>query len=333
MILKELAEKIGGRLIGDGDITVERCATLQNAEKGAITYVDSDEYLRRLSGSSASAAIVGKGMETATPSIEVENPALAFAKALDILHPPVKYDAGIHPTAIIDRAVDMGVECHVGAHAVIGKGSSLGSEVTIHACVVIGKNCSIGSGSTFHPGVVIYDGSVIGKNVTLHAGVVIGADGFRFVKRGEEMKKMPHVGIVRIGNNVEIGANSCVDRAMLDETVIGNGVKIDNLVQIGHNTSIGENSVIAGLCGISGSCKIGKNVVMGGQVGVGDHMEIADNVVLASKTGVSSSIKKAGVYGGTMAQPIKEWRKSHAAYRRGPETLRRLNRFEKKGKS
>lgn len=331
MTLKELAGKIGGLLRGNGGITINRCATLQNAGKGAITYVDSDAYLNQLNESSASAAIVGRGMKTATPSIEVENPALAFAKALDILHSHVKPQPGIHSTAIVDPSVDIGIECHVGPHAVIGKGCYIGNGVTIHACVVIGKNCRIGDGSTFYPGVVIYDDSIIGEKVVLHAGVVIGADGFRFVEHGKKRKKMPHAGIVRIGDNVEIGANSCVDRAMLDETVIGNGVKIDNLVQIGHNTSIGENSVIAGLCGVSGSCRVGKNVVMGGQVGVGDHVEIADNVILAAKTGVSNSIKKAGVYGGIIAQPINEWRKSHAAYRRGPETLRRLNHLENKG--
>ncbi|GMT42187.1 MAG: UDP-3-O-acylglucosamine N-acyltransferase [bacterium] len=331
MILSELAKAVGGVLRGDGNLEIDRCASVRNAGTGAITYVDSKSRVPDLDACSASAVITGDGIKTNLSAIEADIPALAFAMALEILHPAGGKADGIHQTAVIDPSSKLGGECSIGPYVTIGGGCEIGDRVTIRASAVIGEGCRIGGGSVIFPRVVIYDGSIIGRNVILHAGAVIGADGFRFVEHGNERKKMPHIGIVRIGDDVEIGANSCVDRAVLDETVIGDGVKIDNLVQVGHNTVIGENSVIAGSCGISGSCRIGRNVVMGGQVGIADHIEIADGVVLAAKTGVTASIKKPGVYGGSFAQPIAEWRKSHVAYRKGSETLRRLSRLEQKG--
>lgn len=330
MTLKELAEALGGALNGDGSTEIIRCASIENAGKGSLVYVDAPKFLKELKKSSASAAIVANGMESEIPTIAIKRPALAFAKAMEILHPGRQFETVIHPTASIAASAKIGGECGIGPHVTVGGESVVGGASRLDASVSVGNGCTIGNGCIFYPGVTIYDGCIIGDRVILHAGVVIGSDGFKYVddEKGSKVK-VPHIGIVRIGDDVEIQANSCVDRAMLDETIIGNNVKIDNLVQVGHNTTIGDNTVIAGACGISGSVRIGKNVVMGGQVGVADHVEIADNVIIAAKTGVLSSIKKPGVYAGYMVQPIGEWRKSHAAYIKGPHTVKRVNAIER----
>jgi len=330
MTLGELAEALGGALKGDGATEIDRCSSLTGAGKGSLVYVDASKFLNEMESSSASAAIVAKGMETNLPCIAVERPALAFAKAIEILHPGRQVEPAVHPAASVDASAKIGKNCNIGPHVTVGQDSVVGDKTRLYPSVTIGSGCTVGRGCVFYPGVTVYDGCIIGDSVILHAGAVIGADGFRYVDDEKRRKvKVPHVGIVRIGDDVEIGANSCIDRAMLDETVIGNNVKIDNLVQVGHNTTIGDNTVIAGSCGISGSVRIGKNVVMGGQVGVADHVEIADGVIVAAKTGILSSIKKAGVYAGYMVQPAGEWRKSHAAYMKGAETVKRVNAIER----
>ena len=330
MTLGELAKALGGVLKGDGAAVVNRCATVEKAGEGSITYVVDEKYLEAAEKSGAAAVIIEKGIGTPLPAIEVENPMLAFAKAIEILHPVEKEKPSLHPTAVIETAAVLGDDCYAGPHVAVGKKSAVGVGTRLMASVSVGQNCRIGEDCVLHPGVTVYDGCIIGDRVILHAGVVIGADGFRYCddKNGRKVK-VPHIGIVRIGDDVEIGANSCVDRAMLDETVIGNSVKIDNLVHVGHNVVIGENTVIAGQCGFSGSVRIGKNVVMGGHVVFADHVEIADGVLLAGRTGVTNSIKKAGIYGGTPAMPIGEWRKSQVAYKKGAQTLKKLQKLEK----
>ncbi|MEE8484537.1 MAG: UDP-3-O-(3-hydroxymyristoyl)glucosamine N-acyltransferase [Nitrospinota bacterium] len=332
MKLGELAKEIDGTVRGDSQTEITRCSSLERAQSGSVVHITKKKLLEKLNGCGASAAIIGMGMETSTPSmpyIETEDPALAFVKAIDLLHPVEKPQATIDPTAVIHPTAKIGEGCSIGPLVCVGGGSTIGAGTALRAKTVIGKNCTVGDGCTFYAGVVVYDGSAIGSRVILHSGAVIGADGFRYVQESDKtMRKTPHIGIVRIGDDVEIGANSCIDRAMLDETVIGNGVKLDNLVQVGHNTVIGDNTVIAGLCGISGSCKIGKNVIMGGQVGVADHVEIPDGTVLAGKTGAVSTLEKPGIYSGMPAQPLMGWRKSMAAFRRGPEILKRLKKLE-----
>ena len=330
MTLGELAKALGGVLKGDGAALVNSCATVEKAGEGSITYVVDEKYLEAAGQSGAAAVIIKKGISVPLPAIEVENPMLAFAKAIEILHPVEKEKPSLHPTAVIETSAVLGGGCHAGPHVVIGKKSTVGAGTRLMASVSVGQNCRIGEDCVLYPSVTIYDGCIIGDRVILHAGVVIGADGFRYVddKNGRKVK-VPHIGIVRIGDDVEIQANCCIDRAMLDETVIGNGVKMDNLVHVGHNVVIGENTVIAGQCGFSGSVRIGKNVVMGGNVLFADHVEIADGVLLAGRTAVTNSIKKAGIYGGMPAQPIGEWRKSQVAYKRGAQTLKRLQELEK----
>jgi len=334
MKLRELAAILGGTVIGDPETEVTRCASLENAGNGAITHIERAKYLPALEQCGASAVIVPPGLQSRLPSIVVDLPALAFAKTLDILHPPKIPAVGRHPSAAIHPSVKIGEACHIGAAATIGENSVIGGGCIIHPSVAIGEGVTIGGDCIMYPNVVIYPGTVIGGRAILHAGCVIGGDGFKYVPDASGGRvKVRHIGIVRIGNDVEIGANSCVDRAALDETVIGDGVKIDNLVQIGHNCVIGAGTVIAGSCGVSGSVRIGKNCILGGQVGVADHVTIADNVIIAAKSGVTGDLDKPGIYGGMPAHPVLQWRKEMAAFARGPETLKRLAKLEKDGRS
>ncbi len=332
MRLKEIAALVGGTLVGDPEQEAARCSSLANAGPGGIVFLEDKKFVPQLGGRRPACAIVSPGMRLEGINvIEVKNPAIAFATAMDALHPAKKPAPGIHPTATVHLEAKLGHGCHVGPYASIGAGSRLGDNVVIHQSASIGESTAIGDNSVIHPNVTIYPHTAIGKRAIIHAGAVIGADGFKFLTgEGGRRIKVSHIGRVRIGDDVEIGANSCIDRAMLDETVIGDGVKIDNLVQIGHNCVIGDHTVIAAGCGIAGSVTIGKHVTIGGLVGMADHITIADNTFIAGKTGVTGDIGP-GIFGGGYAMPINEWRRAEVAYRRGPEILRRLTALEKKG--
>ena len=330
MKLVELAQTIGKRLVGDPDTQITSCSSVKNAKAGSITYLENEKFLADLAQSKASAAIVPPGVEPGIPHIVAENPAVAFAKAIAALHPAKTPSGIVHPSAVVADGVEIGRNCEIGPFASVRSGCSIGDNVLIHSGVAIGENVSIGDDCVIFPNVTVYSGCRLGNRTIIHAGCVIGGDGFKFVtgEKGAQIK-FPHLGIVRIGDDVEIGANSCIDRATLDETVIGNGVKIDNLVQIGHNCAIGDNTVIAGCTGISGSVIMGKNCVVGGQVGIKDHVKIAAGTVIAAKSGVIGDIEKPGIYCGFPAVPIGEWRKQSAAVSRGPETLKRVSKLEK----
>ncbi len=332
MQLKEIAALVGGVLAGDPEKEVTRCSSLANAGADAIVFIEDRKFIEQLGSRHPACAIVRTGVRLeGINTIEVKNTHIAFAALLDTLHPEKRPPAGIHHSATVHPDAKLGNGCHIGPYACIGGGSRLGDNVIVHQSASIGQNTEIGDGGVIHPNVTIYPNTIIGKRAIIHGGAVIGADGFKYLvgEKGRRIK-VNHIGRVRIGDDVEIGANACIDRAMLDETVIGDGVKIDNLVQIGHNCVIGGQTVIAAGCGIAGSVTIGKNVTIGGLVGVADHITIADNTFIAGKTGVTGDIGP-GIYGGGYAMPINEWRRAEVAYRRGPETLRRLSALEKKG--
>ncbi len=332
MRLKDIAALVGGVLTGGPEAEATRCASLGNAGPDSIVFMEDAKFIEQLGPRRPAAAIVPATVRLdGINTIGVKSPAAAFAILLDALHPTARPPAGIHPSAAVHPDAKLGSGCHVGAHARIGAEARLGDNVAVHHSASIGENVQIGDGCVIHPNVTIYPNAVIGKRAIIHAGAVIGADGFKYLvgERGRRVK-VNHIGRVRIGDDVEIGANSCIDRAMLDETVIGDGVKIDNLVQIGHNCVIGEHTVIAAGCGIAGSVVIGKYVTIGGLVGMADHVTIADNTFIAGKTGVTGDIGP-GIFGGGYAMPINEWRRAEVAYRRGAETLRRLSALEKKG--
>lgn len=295
----EIAEFVSGELLGDSEVEITSVADIATASKGQIAFLEKPDSLPE---TSASCVIVpAKSVPPAVTGgdftlIAVQNPKLAFAKIAAVLHPPKSQNPRIHPSAVVS------VSAQIGENTQIGAGTMVGENVTI------GTNCVL------HPNVVIEDGCTLGNNVILHAGVVIGADGFGYVKdESNEYVKFPQIGTVVIEDNVEIGANTCIDRGALGGTRIGEGTKIDNLVQVGHNVSIGKRCVIAAQTGISGSVVIEDDCVIGGQVGFGDHVRVQSGAVIGSQAGIlPGKIVRPGVWWGTPIQPLDEYKRQNA---------------------
>ena len=312
--IEKLAEVVSGRLVGSGDAKIYRAASLENAQAGEIAFLEKPESFPQAQNTNASCLIVPENFDQKLPcpSIQVVNPKLAFARIAEILHAPRK-KTGINETAQIAESAKIGVGVFVGAFSTIGENSEIGDRTQIHEGVRIGANVKIGADCFVFPNVVIYENASVGNNVTLHAGTIIGADGFGFVRGEDGYVKFPQVGMVVIEDDVEIGANSCVDRGALGETRIGRGTKIDNLVQIAHNVRIGERVVIAAQTGISGSTVIEDDCVIGGQVGMGHHARVLSGEVIGSQVGVlPGKIVRAGVWWGTPVQPLDGYKRQNA---------------------
>lgn len=318
--LQELANKVGGRIIGDSSIKIMGVAGLKEAGPGYITFISNPKYNQYLQTSKASALIAQHPESQFNGQILLaEDPYLAFAMVLEIFNPPQKSHPGIHPTALIAEGAEIGTNACIQAFAVIEKGAIIGSGTKIMSGVFVGENSCIGELSSIYPNVTIYPKSIIGKSVIIHAGSVIGSDGFGYVKKDGLPYKVPQTGGVIIEDDCEIGANVTIDRGTIGNTTIGKGTKIDNLVQIGHNVIIGPYSTIVSQTGISGSTQIGKGVTLAGQVGVAGHLKIGDGVIAAAKSGITKDIEAGEVISGTMAMPINKWRRSEAIYRNLPE--------------
>jgi len=331
--LRELAELVGGQVKGDSLTEIVRCAPLELAQEGDITYVKSEKYYRFLETNRASAVITPYQVTSDKKNLLwVENPELAFAKVLGIYHSKAYRPTGIHKTAWIDPTARLGKDVSVGPFSVISEKVVLGDRVVIHSGVFIGGSSSIGENTVIYPNVSIYEGMTIGKNVVLHSGVVVGSDGFGYVKDGDRHFKIPQVGGVTIEDDVEIGANSTIDRATMGQTLIRRGVKIDNLVQVAHNVVIGENSIIVAQVGIAGSSRLGRNVILAGQVGVSDHIEIGDNVMVGAQSGVLKSIPPNQVYFGSPAMRQKESWRIVALVSRLPQIKRTLDELVRRVK-
>ena len=267
--LKELAEWVGGTVIGDGDVEISGVAAIEEARPGEITFIANPKYLSKLTETNASAVIVSPNVTQADkPLLSIANPYLAFAKILTLYSQKAYQPRGIDPKAWISPTAQLGKEVTLYPFVYVGDRCSIGDRVTLYPGVWVGDDSSIGEESILYANVSIYPGTIIGKRVILHSGVVVGSDGFGYVKDGKKNVKIPQVGHVEIEDDVEIGANTTVDRATLGKTVIQRGVKIDNLVQVAHNVVIGEDSIVVAQVGISGSTKIGSNVTLGGQVGL-----------------------------------------------------------------
>jgi len=314
MKVEEIARLIDGKLCGAGEeIEIFRVASLVKAQINEISFVEKAELL---TFSNASCLIVPENFnsEISSALIEVKNPKLAFAKAAEILHSPKKRDSGIHPIAVIAENARIGADVFIGAFAYVGENSVIGNGTQIQAGSKIGDNVTIGQKCVFHPNVIVEDSCAVGDKVILHSGVVIGADGFGFVRDGvNDYVKFPQIGTVIIENDVEIGANTCIDRGSLGLTRIGAGTKIDNLVQIAHNVQIGKRVVIAAQTGISGSTIIEDDCVIGGQVGMGDHARVLSGAIIGSQAGVlPGKIVRAGVWWGTPVQPLDEYKRQNA---------------------
>jgi UDP-3-O-[3-hydroxymyristoyl] glucosamine N-acyltransferase len=331
--LKEINKAVDGELVGDENAEVSGIAAIEDAREGDLTFIANKKNLTLLQASRASAVIVRQGTDIGRKGINVlfvKDPHLALAKAIEALRPVERPLAGIHPSASVHKAAHIANGVSIGACAVIEEGASLGDGVIVHPLVFVGRGAKVGAGSIMHPGVVVMDGSVIGARCIIHPNSVIGSDGFGYAKVGAGYYKIPQRGIVRIEDDVEIGACVTIDRATLGETVVGRGTKIDNLVQIAHNVKVGEDTVVVAQTGIAGSAKVGSSVQLGGQSGVAGHIEVGDNSTIAAKAGVTNSIGKGSVVSGMPAIPHANWLRSSAVFADLPDMKKRLIELEKR---
>ncbi|HEV8588360.1 MAG TPA: UDP-3-O-(3-hydroxymyristoyl)glucosamine N-acyltransferase [Pyrinomonadaceae bacterium] len=332
LTVSELAERVKGRVLGDCDVAIQRVASLDSAGEGDIAYVEDEKFYEAAANTNASCVIVP---ENATLElrcqIQVRKPKLAFALVAEILHPQKRHEPSIHSTAVIADAADVALTAFVGPHVTIGESSTVGAGTQILSGASIGDSVTIGSDCLIHPNVVIYDNVTIGDRVILHAGVVIGADGFGYVRDEQSHHKFPQIGTVIIEDDVELGANTTVDRAALGRTRIGRGTKLDNMVHVGHNCDIGERVVIAAQTGISGSVTIEDDCVIGGQVGFGDHIRVQSGAVIGSKAGVlPGKIVRPGVWWGIPIQPLDEYKRLNAHVSRLPQVREDLKELRER---
>ena len=315
----DLVKKLGGELIGDSNILINSVASLESAHKNSISFFNNPKYSDLLRTTKAAVVIVSSeslSFRTGV-SIVIDNPYLYFAKVSQLLNPSKSLKKEVHKSAIIHPSCKLGLDIYIGPNVVIDENVSIDDGVVIHAGSMIEADSVIGKASVIHPHVVIKANTIIGKNCTLYAGCVIGSDGFGYAKDDNKWLAIPQTGRVILGDNVDIGSNSTIDRGTLDDTIISSGVKIDNLVQIGHNCMIGENTIIAGCVGIAGSAKIGKNCAIGGAAMILGHLSITDNVTISPGSMITRSIKTSGTYTALMPfQDHEAWLKTAAKIRR-----------------
>jgi UDP-3-O-[3-hydroxymyristoyl] glucosamine N-acyltransferase len=328
---RELADSIGAQLEGDTRLRISGCASVASARPGDLVYVDSPKHLDAAAQSRAACVVLGADMTLRGKTLlRVKNPRLAFAQAIELVLPAENIVEGIHSTAIVAPTAKLGPDVAIGPYAVIEDGVEIGAGTQIGAHSFLGRGAKLGSGCRIHPRVTIYSNVRLGANVAVHSGAVIGSDGFGFVPTENGFVKFPQRGTVEIEDDVEIGANTTIDRAALDATRIARGVKIDNLVQIAHNNEIGEHTVIAAQAGIAGSSFVGKNVIIGGQVGISDHCRIGDGAILVSQSGVAAGkvIRPGMMMFGSPVRPMDKAVEILGLIGRLPELAKRVKRLE-----
>src|SRR6202165_6073636 len=332
--VSELAAHVGGRVSGDGGISIERVARLDPAAEGDITYLENEKLFEAANKTRASCLIAPAGANVNVPCrIEVKNPKIAFALIAEVLHPPRQRAPEIPQTSVIAPDARIGKDVFIGAFVCVGENSIVGDRTQVRAGAKIGDNVKVGTDCVMHPNVFLEDGVTIGNNVILHAGVVIGADGFGYVRGEMGYHKFPQIGTVVIEDDVELGANTCVDRGALGRTRIGRGTKIDNMVHVGHNCDIGERVVIAAQTGISGSVIIEDDCVIGGQVGFGDHIRVQSGAIIGSKAGIlPGKIVRPGVWWGIPIQPLDEYKRLNAHISRLPQVRKELKELTERVK-
>lgn len=317
--------------MGSGDTVITRIGTLDNAQSGCIAFLASSKYRAQLASTHAAAVILGEADATATelPRIVCNNPYAYFAKVSALLNPEEKLPAGIHSTATVEEGAQIHSTAHIGPHVAIGANSSIGAHCSIMAGCSIGDNVTIGDGCRFYPRVVVYHNCVLGNRLIVHSGAVIGSDGFGMAPEEGRWLKIPQIGRVVIGDDVEIGANTTIDRGALDDTVIEDGVKLDNQIQIAHNVRIGAHTAIAGCVGIAGSTTIGQHCRIGGSAGILGHLKIADHVEISSFTLISKSIRTSGSYTGIFPfSSNEEWRRNAAHLRHLDELAEKVKTLQ-----
>jgi UDP-3-O-[3-hydroxymyristoyl] glucosamine N-acyltransferase len=330
MKLAEIAQRLGCELRGNGDVEISGMNSIDEAQPHELTFVANKKYLAKLATTKAAAVILAPTDPDVTlPSLRTANPYFAFAQVLEWFYPPYAPPVGIHPTAVIASSACLGASAFVGPYAVIGENVIIGDHARIFAHVVIYPNVQIGHSFTAHAGVVIREGTKIGDRVILQGGVVIGGDGFGYVPLPDgSAYKIPQTGTVTLADDVEIGANTTIDRAAMGTTRIRRGAKLDNLVMIGHGCDVGEGSLLAAQVGLSGSTKLEAGVRMGGQVGAAGHLTVGKNAMVAAQSGIPHDVPANSVVGGYPAVDIMSWRRYSAALPKLPELMRRIRRLE-----
>jgi len=331
MTIAEIALFLGGTVIGADDTIISDIRSIEEANEGDLTFIANKKYLKKLKLTKASAILVSaQSAADGKNLIIVTDPYAALGKLLTLFYPLEHGRSGVSPDAYIEDGAIVSSEATIFPRVFISKGARIDKGTVIYPGVFIGRNSSIGENSTLYANVTVYHSCIIGKRVILHSGVVIGADGFSFASPGVNNTKVPQVGFVQIDDDVEIGANTTIDRAALEKTWIQRNVKIDNLVQIAHNVVIGENSAIAAQVGISGSTKLGKSVIVGGQTVMVGHINIGDNVMIAANSKIHKDIKSGEIVGGAPQMPFKEWLQVEACRRKLPEMRATLKDLVKK---
>ena len=330
-----IAGLLNGTIVGDKNATVSTVSSIDGGKRGSLAYLTNAKYEQYVYTTEASIVLVDNAFEpkqeVATTLIKVANVGECVLNLLEMYNATRPRKTGISKLASINEAAEVGDSCYVGDFTVIEAGAKVGANCQIYPQCYIGDNVTIGEGTKLYPGVKIYEGCVIGKNCILHAGVVIGADGFGFAPRADgTFAKIPQLGNVIIEDNVELGANTCIDRAKTDSTIVRQGVKLDNLIQIGHNVEIGANTVMSAQVGIAGTSKVGANCFVAGQVGVADHVTIGDRVQLGSKSGIDKNVPDGEIRFGYPALPGLQYHRSFAIFRQLPDLAAKVRELERR---
>ncbi|MGI0115975.1 UDP-3-O-(3-hydroxymyristoyl)glucosamine N-acyltransferase [Zooshikella sp. RANM57] len=332
--LKQVAEYLQADLIGDAQLILTGLATLQDATPKDLSFLANPAYRKYLATSKAGAVILNPDMAAQFSGnvIVVANPYLAYAKISHLFDSSRQFETGIHPSAVVHHTVELADSVYIGPNVVIESGVTIGEHAVIESGSVVGRDSLIGAYTHISRNVTICYGVTVGERVIIHSGAVIGADGFGFAPEQHQWQKIAQLGSVIIGDDVEIGANTAIDRGALSDTIIGNGVKLDNLIQIAHNVVIGENTAIAGCVGISGSTTVGKNCTIAGGSGLAGHLKITDNVHITAMTLVTKSIDQPGTYssGAGTSMPAAQWKKQVVRIRQLDELAKRIHQLEKR---
>ena len=331
--IAQIAQILEAEIVGDETVTVKNISGINEAEPGDLTFIVDQKYVSYLPKTKASAVLIKSDIkaDSEIPQIRVPDPREAIMKLAQAFGPPpIQYEPGVHPTAIVADDAILGDKVSVQAYAIIEPGATIGNNTVIGAHCYVGHYTKVGDDSFLFPNVTLRERITIGSRVVIHPGTVIGSDGFGYDQVDGKHVKIPQIGTVVIEDDVEIGANTCIDRARFDKTIIGQGSKIDNLVQVAHNCEVGQNSILCGSSGLSGSSKLGNNVILAGQAGVAGHVKISDNIIIGAQAGVMHNLEKPGFYIGSPATPHIAYKKRECVTRRLPEIKKQIDAMQKK---